>query len=133
MRRSTPVPRFQPSSEKPQGRHPVPPLSEEHWRTLVEQVKDYAIYMVDPAGRNVSWNEGVARVLGFAEAEFLGDHMSRVFTPEDRAADVPQRELGDAERHGRTSGDRWMMRKDGTRFWASGITTALRDQEGRLL
>jgi len=133
MRRSTPVPRFQPSSEKPQGRHPVPPLSEEHWRTLVEQVKDYAIYMVDPAGRNVSWNEGVARVLGFAEAEFLGDHMSRVFTPEDRAADVPQRELGDAERHGRTSDDRWMMRKDGTRFWASGITTALRDQEGRLL
>jgi two-component system, cell cycle sensor histidine kinase and response regulator CckA len=110
-----------------------PPLGEEGWRLLVEQVKDYAIFMMDPSGRNVSWNEGVARVLGFGEDEFIGDPAWRIFTPEDRAAGIPEGELDTAKREGTANDDRWMMRKDGTRFWASGMTTALRDSNGRLV
>ncbi|HUR95826.1 MAG TPA: PAS domain S-box protein [Gemmatimonadales bacterium] len=132
MTRPTPVPHPQPSQESP-FRPEVPPLGEDGWRLLVEQVKDYAIFMIGPDGRNVSWNEGVGRVLGYREAEFLGDRMSRVFTPEDQAAGVPERELEQARREGRANDDRWMMRKDGTRFWASGMTTALRDEERRLV
>src|SRR5215210_58114 len=123
MTRSTPVPHPQPSPEPPR-RQAVPALGEEGWRRLVEQVKDYAIYMIGPDGRNASWNEGVFRVLGYREAEFLGDRISRIFTPEDQASGVPERELEQATREGRANDDRWMMRKDGARFWASGMTTA---------
>jgi PAS domain S-box-containing protein len=109
------------------------PLDDAAWRTLVEQVKDYAIFMIDPQGRNLSWNEGVQRVLGFAEAEFLGRPAAEIFTPEDQAAEVPRHELDSAARHGRAADDRWMMRKGGQQFWASGITTSLWSQDGSLL
>jgi PAS domain S-box-containing protein len=112
---------------------PLPPLGEDGWRLLVEQVKDYAIFMMDTAGRNASWNEGVARVLGFGEAEFLGRSLREIFTPEDRAAGIPEQELATAAREGSANDDRWMMRKGGTRFWATGITTALRGDDGELL
>jgi two-component system, cell cycle sensor histidine kinase and response regulator CckA len=112
---------------------PVPPLGEAGWRLLVEQVKDYAIFMMDTAGRNASWNEGVARVLGFGESEFLGRSLREIFIPEDRAAGIPEQELATAAREGSANDDRWMMRKDGSRFWATGITTALRGDEGELL
>jgi PAS domain S-box-containing protein len=103
-------------------------------RTLVEQVKDYAIYMVDLEGRPTSWNEGVRRVLGFEEVEFLGaDITSQIFTPEDLVSGVPQAELQEAAANGTASSDRWMRRKDGSRFWSSGITTALRDAGGALI
>ena len=133
MTRSSPAPQPDPPSGQPSARPATPPLGEEGWRLLVEQVKDYAIFMMDPAGRNVSWNEGVARVLGYGEAEYIGQPASRIFTPEDQEAGVPQWELDTAEREGRASDDRWMMRKDGTRFWAAGMTTALRDQDNRLV
>jgi PAS domain S-box-containing protein len=108
--------------------------SEARYRTLVEQVKDYAIFMTDPEGRPTSWNEGVRRVLGFDEAEFVGhDITPLIFTPEDQQSGVPQRELAEAARTGTASNDRWMMRKEGIRFWASGMTTALRDKKGELL
>jgi two-component system cell cycle sensor histidine kinase/response regulator CckA len=112
---------------------PLPPLGEDGWRLLVEQVKDYAIFMMDPAGRTASWNEGVARVLGFGEAEFLGRPVREIFTPEDRAAGVPERELATAAEEGSANDDRWMMRKDGRRFWSTGMTTALRGDHGELL
>jgi two-component system, cell cycle sensor histidine kinase and response regulator CckA len=111
----------------------LPPLGEDGWRMLVEQVKDYAIFMMDTAGRNASWNEGVARVLGFQESEFVGGSVREIFTPEDRAAGVPENELATAAREGSANDDRWMMRKDGGRFWATGITTALRGADGELL
>jgi PAS domain S-box-containing protein len=105
--------------------------SQERFRTLVEQVKDYAIFMIDMQGRPTTWNEGVRRVLGFAEDEFVGqeiDHL--IYTPEDVQAGVPQRELALAAETGRANNDRWMRRQDGERFWASGITTALHTEAG---
>jgi PAS domain S-box-containing protein len=110
-----------------------PPLGEDGWRVLVEQVKDYAIFMMDTAGRSASWNEGVGRVLGYGEAEFVGLPVGEIFTPEDREAGVPAEELATATREGSANDDRWMMRKDGARFWATGITTALRAADGGLL
>ena len=108
--------------------------SEQRHRMLVEQVKDYAIFMTDPQGRPTSWNEGVKRVFGFDESEFLGGEIfSQIFTPEDVREGVPQRELEEATTNGIARGDRWMRRKDGSRFWASGITTALRDGHGTLV
>ncbi|MEX0938094.1 MAG: chemotaxis protein CheB [Pirellulales bacterium] len=106
---------------------------EQQFRTLVEQVQDYAIFMLDPEGRGISWNEGVGRVLGFEEYEFIGmDVSAKIFTPEDVAAGVPQAEFDTAIEKGKANNDRWMRRKDGTLFWAAGITTALRD-DGNLL
>jgi PAS domain S-box-containing protein len=112
---------------------PPPPLGEDGWRRLVEQVKDYAIFMLDTAGRNASWNEGVERVLGFSEGDFIGRSVVEIFPPEARASGVPQEELATAAREGSASDDRWMMRKDGSRFWASGITSALRGRHGELV
>lgn len=108
--------------------------SERHFRTMVEQVKDYAIFSIDTKGRATSWNEGVGRVLGFAEAEFLGrDVASRIFTPEDIASGVPEDELTEAARTGSANNDRPMMRKDGSRFFALGATAALIDESGALI
>ncbi|MDB5338287.1 MAG: histidine kinase, partial [Planctomycetaceae bacterium] len=104
------------------------------FQSLVEQVQEHAIFMLDPAGRGTSWNAGVRRVLGFEEQEFVGhDISSAIFTPEDLAAGVPQAELKTAAATGRANNDRWMQRKDGTRFWAAGMTTALQDRNHQLL
>ena len=106
---------------------------EERYRALVEQVKDYAIFRMDAEGRATTWNEGVKRVLGFEREEFLGQDITRaIFTPEDYESGVPQRELEEAARTGAASNDRWMRRKDGERFFASGITTALRKEGGQV-
>jgi PAS domain S-box-containing protein len=108
--------------------------SEERFRTLVEQVKEHAIFGTDIKGRATTWNEGVRRVLGFEEHEFLGkDILSIIFTPEDVQSGVPRQELDEAAVTGSANNDRWMRRKDGTRFWAVGITTARRDEHGRLI
>jgi PAS domain S-box-containing protein len=106
--------------------------SEQQYRTLVEQVKDYAIFMIDLTGRATSWNEGVLRVLGFTETEFIGlDVAKHIFTPEDQVKGVPEMELETAARTGTASNDRWMKRSDGGHFWASGITSALYDPHGK--
>jgi PAS domain S-box-containing protein len=108
--------------------------SEQRYRAIVEQVKEFAIFMLDPQGRATSWNEGVKRVLGYSEIEFLGmDVPAKVFVPEDVESGVPERELREAATKGASGDDRWKMRKDGIRFWASGITTALRDSAGHLI
>jgi PAS domain S-box-containing protein len=104
--------------------------SEQRYRTLVEQVKDYAIFMTDLQGRATSWNEGVRRVLGYGGEEFIGMDVGGLFTPEDVAAGVPEAELQEAATTGTAGNDRWMRRKDGSRLWASGLTTALRDESG---
>jgi PAS domain S-box-containing protein len=108
--------------------------SEARYRTLVSQIKDYAIFRTDRAGVARTWNEGVKRVLGFDEGEFVGlDTAPAIFTPEDFEAGVPQRELQTAAAHGTANNDRWMRRKDGTRFYASGVTTVLKDETGQVI
>lgn len=107
-------------------------FSEQRYRMLVEQVKDYAIFMIDLSGKATSWNEGVLRVLGFAENEFMGLEVARhIFTLEDQLSGIPQEEFEVAARDGSASNDRWMRRKDGSHFWASGITSALYDPQGK--
>jgi two-component system, cell cycle sensor histidine kinase and response regulator CckA len=107
--------------------------SDDRFRTLVEQIRDYAVFMVDPEGRATTWNEGVRRLLGYEEHEFLGQPGQALFTPEDRARGEPERELRTAAEEGHASDDRWLIRKDGTRFWATGITARLNDRTGNLL
>ena len=103
------------------------------FRLLVEQIQDFAILLIAPDGRYASWNSGVHRVLGYEEAEFIGEPAHLIFTPEDVSRGVPAAELEQAQRHGKADDDRWMVKKGGTRFWASGVTTRLSDDAGRLL
>ena len=104
----------------------------EMFRLLAENVRDYAIFLVDPTRHVLSWSKGAERLLGFTEAEIVGRRCDAFFTPEDVAAGVPQQELDEALRSGRGEDDRWHLRKDGSRFWAGGVVTPLRDDAGRL-
>ncbi len=107
--------------------------SERQYRELVEQVKEYAIFRTDLRGCAVTWNEGVQRVLGFAEHEFINcDVIETIFTPEDLKAGIAQKEFEIAAERGMASNDRWMRRKSGERFFAQGTTTAIKDAEGRV-
>ena len=104
--------------------------SERRFRLLVQGVTDYAIFMLDPAGMVANWNAGARRIKGWAAEEIVGQHFSRFYTEEDRAAGVPQRALEQAERTGRFEAEGWRVRKDGSRFWASVVIHAIRDDEG---
>lgn len=106
--------------------------SEERFRLLVEGVKDYAIYMLDTEGRVTTWNAGAERIEGFQEEEILGQHFSRFFTPEDLDARIPELELKAAAEQGRFEAEGWRVRKDGSRFWADVILTAVHDESGRI-
>ena len=105
--------------------------AEELLNAWVETVQDYAILLMDPVGNVASWNRGAARLLGYSETEAIGRPSSFIFTPEDIAAGVPERELGKALATGRASDDRWHVRKDGSRFWGSGIVTLLQAEDGK--
>jgi PAS domain S-box-containing protein len=102
--------------------------TEDLYRKAIEDVKDYAIFMTDAEGHVVSWNMGAERILGYSEAEILGQSASLFFTPEDRATGEPEKELTKAAAEGRAEDERWHLRKDGTRFWASGVVTPVRDE-----
>ncbi len=106
--------------------------SEERLRLLVEGARDYAMMMLSPDGRIESWNAGAERLYRYSEQEALGSHFAMIFTSEDRAAGVPERELEQAITEGRASDEGWAERKDGSRFWANGATTALWDEGGHL-
>ncbi|MDI1448425.1 PAS domain S-box protein [Polyangium sp. 6x1] len=105
---------------------------EERYRLLVEGVRDYAIYMLDPEGRVESWNAGAERLKGYTAAEVIGQHFSQFYPPEDVAQGKPERSLILAAKHGRIEEEGIHVRKDGTRFWASVVLTALRDETGAL-
>lgn len=108
------------------------PLSLEDLRLLVAQVRDYAIFMLDPSGKVASWNEGAQRIKGYEPAEIIGRHIS-VFYPEEAiAVGRPQQLLDIARTEGRVEDEGWRVRRDGTRFWADVVITALRDQSGQL-
>jgi two-component system cell cycle sensor histidine kinase/response regulator CckA len=104
----------------------------ELFRLLVENVKDYAIFVVDPDGRVRSWNPGAERLLGYSEDEIIGQPVALFFTPEDVQGGVPRREMGTAVKTGRGEDERWHVRKDGSRFWSGGTITPLWDEERNL-
>jgi PAS domain S-box-containing protein len=107
--------------------------SEERFRLLIEGVADYAIYMLDPEGLVTSWNTGAERIKGYSRQEILGKHVSRFYTAEDQAAGMPWEEIAAARRTGRVEAEGWRVKKDGERFWARTVLSALHDAEGRLL
>jgi PAS domain S-box-containing protein len=106
--------------------------SEERFRVLVESVKDYAIFMLDPEGRVSTWNAGAERIKGYTESEIIGKHFSVFYPAKDVQAGKPDRGLKAAAEEGRFEDEGWRVRKDGSRFWASAILTALRDPLGNL-
>ena len=106
--------------------------SEERFRLLVESTSDYAIFMLDPAGRVVSWNAGAERIKGYAAEEIIGRHFSTFYPPEAMARHWPEHELREAARVGRFEDEGWRVRKDGSRFWANVVITALRGADGAL-
>ncbi len=99
---------------------------------LVESVEEYAILMLDPAGRILSWNLGAQRILGYTEDEILGAHFGRFRPDEDDRDERAARELRIARREGRFQEEAWRVRKDGSRFWASVVLSAVRDADGTL-
>jgi PAS domain S-box-containing protein len=107
--------------------------SERRFRLLVEAVKDYAIYMLDPSGVIINWNAGAERMKGYSAEEIVGQHFSLFYTREDRAAGAPARALASAARHGHYEGEGWRVRKDGGRFWALVELDAMRDETGELI
>jgi PAS domain S-box-containing protein len=106
--------------------------SEEHFRLLVAGVKDYAILMLDPDGYVVSWNAGAERIKGYQAGEIIGQHFSRFYSPGDIHSGKPELELKVAASEGRFEEEGWRVRKDGTRFWANVILTAIRGETGAL-
>jgi PAS domain S-box-containing protein len=107
--------------------------SEERFRLLVEGVTDYAIYMLDPEGMVSSWNAGAERFKGYRSEEIIGQHFSRFYQPEDRAADMPRRALQTALACGRFEAEGWRLRKDGTRFWANVVIDPIHNSAGEHL
>ena len=106
--------------------------SQERFRSLVEEVKDYAIFMLDPTGRITSWNQGAQKIKGYTAEEIIGQHFSRFYLSEDIDRGKPNEELTLAAAEGRWQEEGWRIRKDGSRFWADVVITALHDQEGNL-
>jgi PAS domain S-box-containing protein len=104
--------------------------SEERFRLVVQGVRDYGIFMLDTTGHIISWNAGAERIKGYTEEEILGKHFSIFYPPED--AGKPERELREAIANGRLEDEGWRLRKDGTRFWANVVITALFDDTGEL-
>jgi PAS domain S-box-containing protein len=107
--------------------------SEERFRLMVEGVKEYAIFMLDPEGRVTSWNAGAERIKGYREEEILGKHFSLFFPPEEIAKGSPERQLRLAAAADRIEDEGWRVRKDGTPFLANIIITAIRDEKGKLI
>jgi PAS domain S-box-containing protein len=105
---------------------------EERFRRLIESVKDYAIFSLDPTGRVATWNEGAQRIKGYTAAEIIGSHFSRFYTEHDVRSGKCEMELEVAAREGRFEDEDWRVRKDGSLFWANVIISAIRDDGGKL-
>jgi len=99
---------------------------------LVDSIRDYAIFHLDPDGRVATWNLGARRIKGYPKEEIIGKHFSVFYTPEDIAAGKPEAALATAAKEGRFEDENWRVRRDGSRFMASVLITALRDESGRL-
>jgi PAS domain S-box-containing protein len=108
-------------------------VSQEEYQLLVENVIDYAIFMLNPDGVITNWNMGAERIKGYTTAEIVGQHFSKFYTEEDRHAGVPQRGLAQAKLHGKWESEGWRVRKDGTRFWASVVINAVQDRANNVI
>ena len=106
--------------------------SEERFRLLVKGVRDYAIFMLDPSGQVISWNEGAERIKGYRADEIIGRHFSTFYVPEDVASRKPARALAIARQKGRYEEEGWRLRRDGSRFMANVLITAIHDESGQL-
>ena len=107
--------------------------TERRFRILVQGVTDYSIFMLDPEGRVTNWNAGAERIKGYAPEEIIGEHFSRFYTPEDYDAGVPKRALETAREADRYEAEGWRVRRDGSRFWASVVLDAIKDEDGKLI
>lgn len=108
-------------------------LGEERFRMLVEHVSDYAIFMLDAEGFVTTWNDGARQITGYERDEIIGSHLSRFYPPDAIQRSWPEHELKIARMEGRFEDEGWRIRKDGSRFWANVIITALRDPNGTLM
>jgi PAS domain S-box-containing protein len=100
---------------------------EKLYRLLIEDLEDYAIFMMEPDGTIISWNAGVERILGYSKPQFVGRHVSMLFVPEEVRAGAPEMELNRARKDGRAPDERWHLRKDGRRIRVDGMVTAILD------
>ena len=107
--------------------------TEDIYRKAIEDIGDYAIFMMDVDGIITNWNVGAQHILGYTEAEIVGKDASKFFTIEDRSKEIPAKELATAATSGRAEDERWHVRRDGSRFWASGVVTPVRDGHGKLI
>ncbi|RYX80882.1 PAS domain S-box protein [bacterium] len=107
-------------------------FGENPYNALVAEIRDFAIFLTDSEGRIVSWNEGARLLFGYDNDEIIGQLAHVLFVPEDCEAGIPQQELDTARAEGRAEDVRWHLRKDGSRFWANGVVTVLRDDKGEL-
>jgi PAS domain S-box-containing protein len=108
-------------------------ITDDPFKLLVQSIVDYAIYMLDPDGYVTSWNSGAERIKGFEASEIVGKHFSTFYTEEDRKAGLPEKVLETARRSGKFEGEGWRVRKDGTRFWASVVIDAIKNEGGELI
>ena len=106
--------------------------TDECFRLMVESITDHALVMLDPEGRVVSWNAGARRIKGYSAEEIVGQHFSRFYLREDIDRGTPQRDLDTVTAKGRFESEGWRVRKDGSRFWANVVFTAIRDPAGNL-
>jgi PAS domain S-box-containing protein len=107
--------------------------SEQHFQMLVQGVKEYAIYMLDPEGYITSWNSGAEYIEGYREEEIIGQHFSRLYMPEDQQSGLPATALTQAKRRGKYEAEGWRVRKDGSRFWASVVINPIFREEEALI
>ncbi|MFL6696707.1 MAG: PAS domain S-box protein [Vitreoscilla sp.] len=119
--------------EKPLRRDHDLRRSEERFRLLVDSVRDYAIFMLDPKGHVLTWNAGAERFKGYRADEIIGSHFSRFYPPEALARGLPEEELETAAKVGSFEDEGWRVRKDGSLFWANVVITAMRDETGTLI
>jgi PAS domain S-box-containing protein len=131
--RLAPVAGFHAGTMTYPGQIDAPPTDDGRYRLLIDAITDYAIYMLDPEGRVTSWNPGAQRFKGYEASEIIGEHFSRFYTDEDRAAGVPSLALRTATEEGRYEVEGWRVRKGGERFWAHVLIDPIRSPSGELL
>ncbi len=119
-----------PSQSKTSTGHEALRESERHFQLLVQAIKDYAIFMLDPQGRITTWNSGAERIKGYRAEEIIGEHFSRFYTEEDQREDAPTRSLLRAATEGGHEAEGWRVRKDGSRFRASVVIDPICDDAG---
>jgi two-component system CheB/CheR fusion protein len=100
---------------------------------LIQELEDFAVFLVDLGGRIMTWNPGVERFFGYAEREFIGKNLTDIFTSEDRAAHAPEKEMAKARREGRSSDVRWHVCHDHTRVFVEGVLIGIKDEAGALV